>query len=883
MMTDPVETKFTPPQSHQHIVLRQRLIDELKKSLQSVPLTLVTAPAGSGKTTLLASFTRLPDGLPVAWFSIDPEDSEPKRFTRGLFRAIGSVYQEDMDAMQQALSYIAVEPRQAVAQLINVILETHQEPFLLIIDDLHWISEPSVFALLNYLLDHQPPQMHILLAGRYEPPLSLARFRVRRQLAELNLTRLAFTPDEIEMFLRQVIPLHEANRYIDVIYQHTQGWAAGIILAAGILVEETANDAGRQSFLNLLARSNRLIFDFLAEEILNLQQPDMRNFLLDISILSEITVEAAAKLTGREDTFALLDEIYRHHLFLTLFSDASGQPVYRYHDLFAAFLRERLLRERPSRMRELHRRAAEITSRIEEQISHWLAAGEWDTAAHLIVTKGEELIQLGAIAPVRQWITALPEAVRIQYPRLVLLLGVCAAESWELDTAVTLLRQAVSLLADEPTYQGTALLQLANALSTSGSISVAIIVSEQALQHPLSPRQRANLLITRAWQAVAAGDNQTVTAFLDEALALMEQSGDDQALRGIISQYHVQFTFYENGIERTWRFCRLAGKFARYPLDLLNAASLTQQGWLYLWSGDWNNSLARLKSATAINEQSGTLVWLDISIKMLQCIHLGLSGREDQGQTAFHEFFEHLQLPEMSRFSREWLPLFQFIAARIYWTTGRKEEAVQLYRAMSAVSGGWSGLEHLTRWLHALLLIDEADNRGAEAILQEAVAIQQANPALRLAGDARAWLAYWHVKQENGQAAVEHVSSFLDDNYDLIGRIRYEGAMVAVPLLRLAVRQGVHVDLARRTLALLVPPESGTYTVPETGEILTPREVEVLQLVAQGATNPEIAGSLTISIHTVKIHMAHLLAKLNVTSRTAAALRAREMGLSPSQ
>ena len=881
MIDDLLGTKFFAPNPHQHTIVRQRLIDELRAAVQSAPVTLISAPAGSGKTTLLATFVQGKGTVPAAWLTIDEDDNDPTRFARGLTRAVQMLGSQGDAPTHQNLSFDVAEPRQNVALLVNHILETLQAPFLLVIDDLHWITERSALALLDYLLEHQPLQMRIVLAGRYEPPLALARLRARRQLAELNLTKLAFTTAEIKTFLSRMLHLENVDPYLEVIARQTEGWAAGIALFASV-ADELPTGSERQAFLNMLGHSHRLVFDFLAEEILNVQRPEVRTFLLHISVLPEITVDACQFLTGRDDAYALLDEIYRRNLFLTLYMDNSGQPVYRYHDLFAAFLRERLALEHPSTARALHRRAAEISRDVEARLAHLLAAQEWETAATLLTAEGERFIRQGATGVVRQWISALPETVRVQHPHLIYLLGVCAAERWELDTASQLLGQSVELLADQPEKQGAALLHLATTLSTSGRIAEAKAASDRALQCPITSYQRAHLLMAKAWQAVALNDEQAVTAALDEVLDRIESAEDEQAMRVIAPQYHVQFTFYARGIERSGRFCRLSEHFATRPVDILRAASQSQRAWLYWWSGDRENALKSVETAVAISEQLGMLPWVETNVRIIRCIHLGTSGQLPQAQAAFTEFFAWLQQPDMMRFGGQWLPLYHFIAGRLYWAAGLGAEAGQMAQALSTMKQGWPGFEHLSRWIEALLLIDRSDFTAAEPMLQEAVRLQQANQTLRLVGDARLWLAYLYHEWGQPQAALDYVASVLaETSASTLGRICYEGARVGVPLLRLAVRHDLNPELARRVLAMLIPTpvsEEG-YVVPDTGEMLTPREVEVLQLIAHGATNPAIAEALTISIHTVKIHVAHLLAKLGVSSRTAAAIRARDLGL----
>lgn len=872
------QTKFIVPTPHQHILFRQRLVDDLNVALQTSPLILISAPAGSGKTTLLATFVRTYSKM-AGWFTVDQDDNQPTRFLRGLIATLNTLQPGCCENALRLLEQPDAEPRQIAAVLANDILRQFLNPFILVLDDLHWISDKNTLALLDYLLENRPPQMSIILSSRSDPTLSLARLRARRQLAELHLTKLAFTPDETQALLNDVLDLNLPDSEVRNVYQQTDGWAVGLVLLASVPNEYPT-----------FSHVNQPVFDFLAEEILNVQRAEVRTFLLETSVLPDITVEAYHALTGKDDGLALIEEIYHGNLFLTRYVDNTGHITYRYHDLFAVFLHERLIYEQPTLARQLHQRAADMSKSPEQRINHLIAAQAWNAAADLIEAEGEQFIQRRATHLIQHWIHLLPETLFAQHPYLLYLLGVCAAENWELDNARDLLTRAAEQLSDRPIQRGAALLHLATCLSTAGDIIGAQAVTAEALKCPIEPHRRVHLLFGRAWQFLAQGDEPKVIADLDEALKVIEDTQDQRAMCIIALQYHTQFGLLQGGIERTERFCRLADRLSAHPGDLVKAASLSQRAWIYFWRGEWEKTQETAAAARAISSQSGRVVGIDSNTEPLIFACLGLSGQVEVADRAFQQFFEWLEQPALTQLRHQWLPLFQYFAGRVYWLQNRQEQVIATYHQLIQAANPWPGLTHLANRLQALILIDNSQYEEAAALLRQAWIDQAQYPVLRIAGDVRVLLAYLYLIWDQPENALAEFLPVLEMNFhDLTpGRIRWEGEKVAVPLLRLAVRENRYADFARQILSMMtLTPTSGTpgaaIIVPDTGEYLTAREVEVLALVARGATNPEIARALTISIHTVKIHVAHLLGKLGVTSRTAAAVHAKDLGIVPSE
>jgi LuxR family maltose regulon positive regulatory protein len=337
-----VQTKLHPPLLREDVIPRPRLLAALRQALTSHPLTLLSAPAGYGKTTLLADFGfRISDfGIHnlqsairnrLAWLTLDEEDNDPARFLAYLIAALQRLNPACGTTAQTLLASLtnpSAEARRIIGVLINDVLETLPDPFALILDDLHLITQPTIYAALDYLLERLPPQMHLAVGTRGDPPLALARLRARGQVAELRLADLRFTDDEATLFLNEKLHLGLSPDDLAALQARTEGWPVGLRLLASSL-DRIPTPADRTAFITDLAQTDRYVFDFLAEEVLNRQEPDVRAFLLETSILSELTPTLCQAVTGRTDAGTLLEDLDRRSLFLNPQSPVPNLPIYQ--------------------------------------------------------------------------------------------------------------------------------------------------------------------------------------------------------------------------------------------------------------------------------------------------------------------------------------------------------------------------------------------------------------------------------------------------------------------------------------------------------------------------------------------------------------------------
>src|SRR5215218_2342578 len=374
-------TKLHVPRTRPGFVVRRRLVNRLAQA-QGGELTLVCAPAGFGKTGLLADWARR-DRRPVAWLSLDDADNDPARFWRHAAAALDGVRPGVADRVAALLQGGGLQPASfeaVVTALVNELAGVAEE-VVLVVDDYHLLQAPQVHQSVGFLLAHLPASLRLVVASRADPPLPLARLRARGQLVELREQDLRFTPAEAAALLQEAVGPELPEAAVAVLQERTEGWAAGLQLAA-LSLQGRGDSAG---FVEGFSGSHRYVLDYLTEEVLDRQPEQLRTFLLETSILERLSGPLCDAVTGRRDGQALLEQVERANLFLVPLDEE--RRWWRYHQLFADLLRARLHQQRPERVAELHRAAAawfEAHGLAEEAVRHALAAGEAAWVARLM-------------------------------------------------------------------------------------------------------------------------------------------------------------------------------------------------------------------------------------------------------------------------------------------------------------------------------------------------------------------------------------------------------------------------------------------------------------------------------------------------------------------
>jgi len=401
MATPLLTTKLYIPPIRPDRVPRPRLIERLNEGLHR-KLTLLSAPAGFGKTTLLSEWTRQ-SALPVAWVSLDVGDSDPARFWAYFIAALQTIHQSVGEPALAALQ--SPQPPWLEGLLTGLINEIAQAPapFVLVLDDFHMIAGQPIHDGITFLLGNLPPQMHLIVSSRADPPWPLARLRARRDMTELRVDDLRFTSAEAASFLNEVMKLELSPGDVAALEERTEGWIVGLQMAA-------LSMRGREDvsgFIKAFSGSHRFILDYLVEEVVDRQPRDIQEFLLKTSILERVTAPLCDAVTGANDGQTILAQLEQANLFLVPLDDE--RRWYRYHHLFADLLRNRLAQVWPDRVPTLHRRASEwydSKGQIVEAVGHALMTGDVEWIESLVAANALAVIYHGELATVARWLDA---------------------------------------------------------------------------------------------------------------------------------------------------------------------------------------------------------------------------------------------------------------------------------------------------------------------------------------------------------------------------------------------------------------------------------------------------------------------------------------------
>jgi LuxR family maltose regulon positive regulatory protein len=882
------QTKLRAPRLREDLIPRQRLLRALYDALTSYPLTLLSAPAGYGKTTLLAELSSAFPELRLAWLSLDEDDNDPARFLVALIAAVqqsnpacGAIAQ----TLLVSLTNPAAEVRRVIDALINNVLECQLEAYL-ILDDLHLITEPAIYALLNYLLERLPSSMHLAVTARRDPPLSLARLRARGQLYEIRLPDLRFTFDEAASFLNEKLCLDLSHDDLSALQSRAEGWVAGLRLLAGSL-DRMETSADRSAFIRHLAHTDRYVFDFLAEEVLKRQEPKIRTFLLETSILPELTPALCQAVTGRSDAGRFLEDLYRRNLFLVEVPMPQPEPgdtgvAFRYHALFAEFLRGQLATEMPGRSVELNRRAAHALAPTApaRAIAHFLIAELWEDAAQMIEGIGALALRQGLLESLSSWISSLPEGIRDARPRLSYFLGVCELHKSDLAASVFHLQQALSglELAQDEAGQGDVLAYLARAAFLEADFQRGHALIGRALDYPLPPHRRVHLLVERARLAQFQGDHLQTKADLEEAFQVYQESGDLDSLEALLAGFLPGFAALPGFLERFERIGREASARLGSVVVPMQMALNAQWAFVHFYRGRLDEASQAGESALALGERFGGLPLWSYWATTLVVIGVKVARREPVVLNPLVE-----SLLRQNDLSTTVIGGLLYLLAHACWLENRHQDMHRIYHHMRQAE---KTLMSPLLLAMAQGILEMADRHYAAAVrpLREAVDLEGRVHIFNLFGSARVLLASAYLEWGHPDDALGELTQALSEceHQGASGRILMEGRAV-IPLLRLAVKRGIHVEIATQLLSTLRA-DTGQEAprpvpVPGTGETLTSREVEVLRLIAAGASNRGIAEQLVISERTVKTHITHILGKLGVSSRTQAAALARELRL----
>jgi LuxR family maltose regulon positive regulatory protein len=881
-------TKLHIPPIRPNLVLRPRLIERLAQGLTR-PLTLLSAPAGFGKTTLIANWKLTIDNFKLAWLSLDADDNDPARFLTYLVAAMETL-QPGIGAGALALlqSPQSLSPKAVLTMLING-LAVLTSDFALVLDDYHFIEAQPVHDALTFLLDHLPSRMHLVIATRVDPPLPLPRLRVRDQLIEIRAVDLRFTSDEAAAFLNEVMGLGLASEDVAALEARTEGWIAGLQLAA-MSMQGREDVAG---FIAAFTGSNRYVLDYLVEEVLRRQPAGVQAFLMRTSILNRLCGPLCDAVTGRTDSQAMLTTLEQSNLFTIPLDEE--RRWYRYHNLFAEFLRSHS--QTPSTdaeqggVHQLHRRAAEWYENnglAPEAIKHALAAQDFEWAARLIEQTARQTLMSGETNTLLGWLRAMPEAVIRSRPRL------CLAQAWtrlftgDLDAIELSLQQVSQSAAEsEGEVQGEAAAIHALVAALKSDLSSAIEFAHQALGH-LPPDDlflRGLVAINLGMAYDFRGDMAAASRAYAEAYAI-GQAAENTLLTLMAATQLADLEALQGRLHAAADFDRQAIRLAIEPGKQLPVVSMAY-GSLGRLLYEWNDLEAASRCLTDCAQLGRQ--WETADMLATGSIYLA-QVKQAQGDTASAQDLirQADQALQGQMVSLATVSIVKAYQARLWVRQGNLEAAArwaQDYQARSDEAPGY--LRQIEQTTLARVLMAQSKPEAAVGLLDPLLKIAESAGQVSNVIELLALKALAFGAQGQSAQAIETLRRTLTlaEPEGYVRVLVDEGEPMEWLLQRMKDEGGRMKEYVGKLLTAFgkQPPDTdlhpSSFSLQPLVEPLSERELEVLRLIADGFSNAEIAQRLVIALGTVKRHINNIYGKLEVQSRTQAVARAREMGL----
>lgn len=925
-----LSTKFHIPRAHPNRVQRTHLIEKLEEGLWCTPgvdftrrLTLVAAPAGYGKTTQLCEWI---DHLkiPAAWITFDEADNDLGRFLQYLIASLQTISPgigETTLAGFQVPQFTTTQPgiSSAMSTLVNEIAAIPR-PFILVFDDYHTLEDKAVHQAVMFLLDHMPEKLSLVIATRADPHLPLSRLRTRRQLVELRSDDLRFSEREADTFLRQVMHLNLQDTETATLAERTEGWIAGLQMAA-LALQERADTAG---FIREFSGRDRFVIDYLFEEVLNRQPNYIQDFLIQTSILERLSGPLCDAVLGKQEVVdaslhlasvplpdsgqQILEYLEHANLFLVPLDDE--RCYYRYHHLFTDLLRHRLHRSFPDHISGLHSRAAEcfeLQGNISEALDHWIAARNFNKAANLIAKNGYKYLEQGNLQQMLNWLQQIPEDFVRSQPRL------CIFYSW-------------SLIFMGQFSEGEDYLSCAEKILPP--------IGETTDRDILE--QFGHVAAVREYLASRSQDVNGIIQYAD--LALKNVATDDISIRSIITLLlgHGRLLSDQFDLAQTaYLEAAHLGKDAGYPLiiviALCNLANLMQS------RGELHDAFDAYQEAAkfAIDERGWSLPvaaevyegrarlyyeWNDLKTaeenlllaREIGMFYLNFDSIVDSVTTLSRlwlaqnnlEAAEHL-LKEVEQSDRQasLIPGIAFLANQLnfYLAKGDLARATRLtakqdWRLENKCFFAWSeAFIAYTKFLitqnqyneaHDLLnqCLSKVQAAGLWQYVIKVLIIQAS--LLNIQGDH----SLTQAKLERALSLAEpegFIRIFVDEGEpvrSLLKNYRMQIAQKSRAGDPASLRLLTYVDKLLSAFPGIVPdqtitPPTVSYAPPVLVDPLTDRELEILRLINAGLSNKEIAEKLVISVGTVKAHTYSIYRKLDVEGRTKALAKAREIHL----
>ncbi|MFN2236477.1 MAG: LuxR C-terminal-related transcriptional regulator [Anaerolineales bacterium] len=894
MASQILTTKLYIPPPRPDLVLRPRLFECLQRGLER-KLTLISAPAGYGKTTLLSAWISQLN-QDVAWLSLDEFDNDIGRFIDYLIAAM-QIVEPDLGKTIPKLidASDAFSANNLITSFINEILITNKD-YLFVLDDFHVISERDVHALMIFLIENLPPNLHLMIASRTDPPIQVARLRVTGDLSEIRANDLRFTQNEAVEFFHQLKDYGLDPKDVGTLVEKTEGWITGLQLACISL----QNYPNKQAFLRAFAGDDRHIADYLFEEVLGSLPAYIQSFLLDTSILDRLCASLCNAVTGREDSQEILSALEQTNLFLIPLDNR--RQWYRYHRLFGDLLNLSLKKKAPSTIPALHIRASEWYQNqgfFNLSVTHAIKAEDIKLVEKFVRENTLGMLEIGETKTVDRWLCTLPQDTVQKSLWLTIARGWTLVFSGKIDAAEAALQNLETQIFKDDvdpdqlkraSGQIAALRAYVADLRGDPSLveSCAIEALEKLSEDDLIAKAFSSMMLATAYNR--QGDTQRAEVALQDALITSEIRPNSfvaidslcmlsgiQRLRGMLYESEAtlkrvldlsfeniamgnrQFPItglayiYLGQIYYEWNRLGEALNSTKQGLDLLEPwgysdcviVGLMRLTSIYLAMRDIHQAIEIIRKAKRISDNMP--YWMD-RVASVEAWVAALNGDQHLATSWVNAQYDLLQRePEIH------LGLIYRNYTKTIMQQGKYADAAGILRKVAQITQDRGANDRLIRTLTlmALALLGQGDEE--EALDHLIRAIELAEPG-------------------------GYVRVFLDAGEPLY------------VLLYQAAQKGIHPQYCMRILREAEKDAKGSIGIMKVGdqeetidmvEPLSEREIEVLKYIAQGFTNQEVAQELVLSLYTVKSHARNIYSKLGVKNRTEAVTRARLLGLLP--
>jgi LuxR family maltose regulon positive regulatory protein len=890
-------TKLHIPAASQNIVHRPELYEKLNMGL-SRKLILISAPAGFGKTTLVSNWISQ-NKIPAVWFSIDHGDNDPVEFLSYIISGIQSI---DKVFGQGALKLLNSSSKPSgesiTGMLINEIVNINQN-FVLVLDDFHLIESADILKIVAYLLEHIPDNIHIVILTRYDPALYVSRLRSQHQLVELRSSDLSFSANDISVLFNKKLKLGLSIEDIYSLETKTEGWIAGLQLTA--LSMQGREDISE--FIQALKGDNRYIMDYLMEEVLKIQSDDTKEFLLQTSVLSQMSAPLCNSVLNRNDSQLALEKLDTNNMFVIPLDDERNW--YRYHHLFAELLKQRLHLRDISTINELHNKACdwfENNNMHELAIEHALEIKNYEKCIHLVGKVAEDMWQNGLHAAIMKYGDILPDELIKTNPEFCLYYSWILISAGQIQKAVPFLESAELKIKNliQDCDQATGNIQYYKKLL--GKISVAFAYlnsheehSEKAFDYCKTAMENLSeddpLWFSWAWFSYGAANftvgelNEGGKAF-DKALEYGKKSGNIYLISAIVirmAENEQQLGHYKSAYKKCTdllKYMKDRGYAQLAKAELAFAALYLILGITEMMWANFDKAIENIQIAFDLSRHVKD-IYLKVMILMIHSSLLEMIGDQD-AEKRLNELDEIMKQNEVPPF---------LVALYVSWKSSNLLEQNQIEDASHLFSEYGIGSEKEKTHVYEMcnvsyirLLLAQGKLEEAEGLISELYTSVSDGQRIERMIELKIISTILYKMRGDRKNAIINLMNAMEiaseENllgFFLFNFIDIDNLFEEVFKIHATTKTNIPNKFIANLKLALEKRKNFKKTNPDA--ILSSREQDTLKLIARDLSNQEIADKLFVSLNTVKSHLKNIYLKLEVGNRAKAVAKAKALGI----